>query len=88
MAAAPEVSGGALLSAGQSAKVREYVRKEKKLSTKVMENVAVGTILPSSVALYPLPADLGVKRDYRYSVVNEHTVLVEAKTRKVTQIID
>jgi Protein of unknown function (DUF1236) len=60
---------------------REYVRKEKKLSTKVMENVAVGTILPSSVALYPLPADLGVKRDYRYSVVNEHTVLVEAKTR-------
>jgi hypothetical protein len=49
VAAAPEASGGALLLAGQSAKVREYVRKEKKLSTKVMENVAVGTILPSSV---------------------------------------
>jgi hypothetical protein len=84
----PEGASGSVLSADQSAKVREYTTKEKKLSAKVTEKVAVGTVLPTSVELYPLPADLGVKNDYRYGVVNEHTVLVEAKTHKVTQIID
>ena len=50
--------------------------------------VAVGAILPTNVELYPLPADLGLKSDYRYGVVNEHTVLVEAKSHKITQIIN
>ncbi|WOJ91171.1 DUF1236 domain-containing protein [Methylocapsa polymorpha] len=88
LAGAPEGAGGAVLSADQSAKIHEYVMKEKRPSIKVMEKVAVGAILPPSIELYPLPADLGVKSDYRYSLVNEHTVLVEAKTHKVTQIIN
>jgi hypothetical protein len=88
VAGAPEGAGGALLSTDQSAKVHEYVMKEKRPSIRVTEKLAVGTVLPSSVELYPLPANLGVKSDYRYSVVNEHTVLVEANTHKVTQIIN
>lgn len=88
LAGAPEGAGGAVLSADQSAKIHEYVMKEKRPSIKVTEKVAVGTILPTSIELYPLPADLGVKSDYRYSLVNDHTVLVEAKTHKVTQIIN
>jgi Protein of unknown function (DUF1236) len=81
-------AGGAVLSADQSAKVHEYVMKENRPSVKVTQKVAVGTALPTSVELYPLPADLGLKSDYRYGVVNEHTVLVEAKTHKITQIIN
>ena len=88
VAGAPEGAGGAVLSADQSAKVHEYVMKEKRPSVKVTQKVAVGTVLPTSVELYPLPADLGLKSDYRYGVVNEHTVLVEAKTHKITQIIN
>jgi hypothetical protein len=82
------VAGGAVLSADQSAKVHEYVMKENRPSVKVTQKVAVGTALPTSVELYPLPADLGLKSDYRYGVVNEHIVLVEAKTHKITQIIN
>ncbi len=88
VAGEPEGGGGTILSADQSAKVHEYVMKERRPSVKVTEKVAVGTVLPTSVELYPLPADLGAKGDYRYGVVNEHTVLVEAKTHKVTQIIN
>jgi hypothetical protein len=88
VAGAPEGAGGAVLSAGQSAKVHEYVMKENRPSVKVTQKVAVGAILPTNVELYPLPADLGLKSDYRYGVVNEHTVLVEATTHKITQIIN
>ena len=88
VAGEPEGAGGTVLSADQSAKVHQYVMKERRPSVKVTEKVAVGTVLPTSVELYPLPTDLGVKGDYRYGVVNEHTVLVEAKTHKVTQIIN
>jgi hypothetical protein len=88
VAGAPEGAGGAVLSADQSAKVHEYVMKENRPSVKVTQKVAVGTVLPTSVELYPLPADLGLKSDYRYGVVNEHTVLVEAKSHKITQIIN
>ncbi len=80
--------GGTVLSAEQSAKIHEYAMKEKRPSVKVTEKVVVGTVLPTRVELYTLPSDLGVMGDYRYSVVNEHTVLVEAKTHKVTQIIN
>ena len=86
--AKPEGAGGTLLSATQSAKVHEYVMKERRPSVKVTEKTAVGTVLPIGVELYPLPADLGVKGDYRYGVVNEHIVLVDAKTRKITQMIN
>lgn len=88
VAGEPEGAGGTVLSANQSAKVHEYVTKERRRSVKVTQKVAVGTVLPTRVELYPLPADLGVKGGYRYGIVNEHTVLVEAKTHKVIQIID
>ena len=88
VAGAPEGAGGAVLAADQSTKVHEYVMKEKRPSVKVAQKVAIGTVLPTSVELYRLPADLGSKSDYRYGVVNEHTVLVEAKTHKIAQIIN
>jgi hypothetical protein len=86
--AKPEGAGGTVLSASQSAKVHEYVIKERRSSVNVTEKVALGTVLPTSVGLYPLPANFGVKGDYRYGVVNEHIVLVDAKTRKITQMIN
>ena len=69
-------------------KIHQFATKEKKPSVNVTEKLAVGNILPTNVELYPLPADVGIKDDYRYSVVNDHTVLVEARTHKVTRIID
>jgi Protein of unknown function (DUF1236) len=86
--AKPQGAGGTVLSANQSARVHEYVIKERRPSVNVAEKVAVGTVLPTSIELYPLPAGLGVKGDYRYGVVNEHIVLVDAKTHKITQMIN
>lgn len=78
----------ATLSPAETMKLRQYVTQEKTPSVKVTEKVAVGVTLPARVELYPLPAHLGVKGDYRYGVVNDHIVLVEAKTHKVTEIIN
>jgi hypothetical protein len=88
-AAAPEApANGAVLTAEQRVKVQQYVSKEKRPSVKVTEKLAVGAILPGNVELYPLPAEIVGKTDYRYTVVNDHTVLVEAKTHKVTEIVN
>jgi hypothetical protein len=48
--------------------------KEKRPFVKVTQKVAGGTVLPTSVELYPLPADLGLKSDYR-KIVPDHQLL-------------
>jgi len=88
VAGAPEKATGATLSGDETAKVREFVTKEKRPSMIIPQKVALGTVLPGSVKLYPFPADLGVRSDYRYTVVNEHTVLVDAGTHRITQVIN
>jgi hypothetical protein len=80
-------AAGSILSPDQSMKIHQYVAKEKQASVKVSEKVAVGTILPITVELHTLPADLGLKGDYRYAVVNNQLVLVDSKTHKIAQII-
>ncbi len=71
----------------QQGKVKAYVMKEKPASVKVTESVAVGSALPSSVTLRTIPSDVGVT-GYDYAVVNDKTVLVEPRSRKVIQIIE
>ncbi len=77
-----------MLSTGEAAKLRRYVAKEKTPSVKMTEKLAVGTVLPRHVELHAVPAEIGLAGDVRYSVVNERIVLVEAKTRKVTEIVN
>ena len=50
--------------------------------------VTVGTELPSSVTLYPLPADIKVTDPdhYSYVIINDQPVVVERTTRKVVHI--
>ncbi len=83
-----DTAAGTILSANQGMKIHQYATKEKKPSVKLTDKLTVGAILPNNVELYPLPADIGVKGDYRYGIVNDHTVLIEAKTHKVAQIIN
>jgi len=79
---------GETLAAGEVAKLRQYVAKEKTPSVKVTEKLAVGTVLPRHVELHAVPADIGLAGDVRYSVVNDQIVLVEAKTRKIAEIVN
>jgi len=71
----------------QQGKVRAYVMKEKPSSVKVTETVSVGSALPSAVMLHTLPSDVGVS-GYGYAVVNDKTVLVEPRSRKIIQVIE
>ena len=45
----------------------------------------IGTPLPPSVTMYPLPDTINVPAatTYSYSIVNDHPVVVETTTRKV-----
>jgi|HubBroStandDraft_6_1064221.scaffolds.fasta_scaffold771660_1 hypothetical protein len=83
--------GGAVvggMASQQSPRFHEYVATQKRPSYRYSDDVAVGLVLPADgPAYYPVPAEYGVK-EYQYSVVNGHTVLVDPRTRRIVQILD
>ena len=81
------IVGGAL-TADESARVKQYVVREQRPSVRVSERITVGEELPSTVEVYPVPEDVGVRTEHRYTVVNDRTVLVDPKTRRIVQVIE
>src|SRR5829696_9645803 len=83
--------GGAIvggLADDQRPRFRQHVVQQRPPSYRYQQEVQVGAVLPSSgVTYYEVPAEYGV-RDYRYSVVNDRTVLVDPRTHRVIQIIE
>ena len=64
-----------------------YVVQEKRASYKYDRDVVIGAELPSSgVTYYDVPAEYGVK-EYRYTVVNDRTVLVDPRSHRIVQVI-
>lgn len=84
-AAAGAVVGG--IAANQRTDFRTYVKEQKVPSVAYREKVVVGATLPATVTYREVPAKYG-KTEYRYTVVNDQTVLVEPKTRRIVQIIE
>jgi len=67
---------------------RTYVAGQKHASYRYQNDVRVGADLPSSgVTYYEVPKEYGATQ-YRYTVVNDRTVLVDPSTHRVVQIID
>jgi len=67
---------------------KTYVTEQRVPSYTYKEEVHVGTVLPERGVTYrEVPAEYGAK-GYRYTVVNNRTVLVEPKTRKIIQVIE
>jgi hypothetical protein len=67
---------------------REYVVKEGRPSYKYQDEVRVGATLPSSgVTYYEVPREYG-NTEYRYTRVNDRTVLVDPRTHRVIQVIE
>jgi hypothetical protein len=66
------------------AEVRTYVMHEDAPSVRVEREVVVGSELPDTVVLRSVPK----YETYSYAVVNDRRVIVEAKTRKVVQIVE
>lgn len=79
---------GGILGVDTRPRFRTYVRERNVPSYAYREDLRVGAVLPSDgVTYYDVPAEYGV-REYRYTVVNNRTVLVEPGTRRVVEVID
>lgn len=91
-AAAGAVGGavaGAIIGDAATPRFRQYVVEHRVPSYTYEEPVEVGTVLPAKGVTYrEVPREYGVRAGYRYTMVNDRTVIVEPKTRKVVQIID
>lgn len=67
---------------------RRYVVEERLPSFAVPDRVVVGTTLPEAgVSYYDVPERFG-QTTYRYTIVNDRTVLVDPRSRRVMQVID
>ena len=72
----------------QQPEFRTYVTTQKVPSYTYREEVRVGAVLPESgVTYHEVPAEYKVK-GYRYTVVNDRTVLVDPRTHRVIQVIE
>ncbi|WP_217578126.1 DUF1236 domain-containing protein [Mesorhizobium sp. GbtcB19] len=68
----------------QETVIREYVHKQPLASVKVPgAELNVGTALPDTVELHEVP---NVK--YRYTVIDNRTVVVDPGTREIVQVIE
>jgi hypothetical protein len=81
---------GAIVGDAAEPKFRTYVVQQRVPSYTYAEPVAVGTVLPQQGVVYhQLPADYAPNAsNYRYTVVNDRTVIVEPQTRRIVQIIE
>jgi hypothetical protein len=68
-------------------KFREYVVREHHPSYHYDREVVVGATLPDTgVTYWEVPREYGTT-EYRYTIVNDKTVLVDPKTHRIIEII-
>ena len=77
-----------LFGIDQRPRFRDYAVREHRHSYRYDHEVVVGLELPDSgVTYYEVPAEYGA-HDYRYTVVNDRTVLVDPRTHRVVDVIN
>jgi hypothetical protein len=77
-----------VLGLDQRPRFRTYVSGQNRPSYQYRDNLAVGVVLPEDgVTYYEVPAEYGAP-NYRYTVVNGRTVLVEPGTRRIVEIVE
>lgn len=78
-----------LLGVDQAPKFRDYTMREHRSSSRFDGSLQAGTRLPlSGITYYAVPAEYGVSPRYRYTIVNNHAVIVDPTTRRIVQVID
>lgn len=80
--------GGGVIAGPQQPRFRQYIVEERVPSYTVDAPISVGTVLPEAgVTYYDVPQQFGATT-YRYTVVNDHSILVDPRTRRVVQVIE
>jgi hypothetical protein len=66
-----------------------YVAERHYPSYEYPGEIRVGAVLPDGgVTYYEVPPEYSSAREYRYTIINGHTVLVDARTHTIVQIVD
>ena len=77
-----------VLGVDERPRFHSYVVEQHRPSYQYREDVRVGAVLPEEgVTYYEVPQEYGV-RDYRYTVVNNRTVLVDPRTHRIVEIVE
>ncbi|MCJ2022713.1 DUF1236 domain-containing protein [Methylobacterium sp. J-067] len=77
-----------ILGIDRRARFRVYALGERRPSFAYAGPVRVGTVLPDDgVVYYDVPTEFALP-NYNYTVVNDHPVLVDPRTRRVVEVID
>ena len=77
-----------VLGVDERPRFRSYAVEQHRPSYTYSEDVRTGVVLPEAgVTYYEVPQEYGV-RDYRYTVVNGRTVLVDPRTRRIVEVIE
>jgi hypothetical protein len=84
---APETTGSTTVIAPEREKViREYIHKKPLASISLLGlDLSIGSTLPDTVELHQVEVP---DVQYEYTVVNDHTVLVDPSTRRIVQVIN
>jgi len=85
--ARPDIMVG-IISEPHIPEFRNHVVEERLPSYAIPDHVVVGTALPEAgVVYYDVPQRFGTTT-YRYTIVNDRTVLVDPRSRRIVQVID
>jgi hypothetical protein len=77
-----------ILGVDQRPRFRSYAVEQHRPSYRYNEDVRIGAVLPEQgVTYYDVPPEYGV-REYRYTVVNDRTVLVDPRTHRIVEVIE
>ncbi|MDR3460898.1 MAG: DUF1236 domain-containing protein [Beijerinckiaceae bacterium] len=80
---------GGILGADERPRFREYALREHPHSYRYSDDFRVGAVLPTQgVEYYPVPPEYRVRPGLEYTVVNDHPVLIDARTRQIVEILD
>lgn len=77
-----------VLGVDQRPRFNSYVVERHHPSYQYREDVRIGAVLPEEgVTYYDVPPEYGA-RDYRYTVVNGRTVLVDPRTHRIVEVVE
>jgi uncharacterized protein DUF1236 len=77
-----------VLGVDQRPRFRTYAVEQHRPSYQYRDEVRVGAVLPEEgVTYYEVPPEYGA-HEYRYTVVNGRTVLVEPRTHRIVEIVE
>lgn len=85
-------SGSAKLSTEQRTKVTTIFKQHKVEQTKLNVSVSVGTRIPTSVHLYPVPVQVievyPAWRGFNYILVGDQIIIVDPRTHEIVAIVE